>query len=155
MVDCYGEATFDYDDRPVLCSGTVIGNREGMQRFLVELVSEFHENNSKDNPKCKSPHTTDQWTMNWMYYNGKFGGIDEIATIPWGVGPVLTVGKPCMTAERKNGAEDLISRNSDGFMTNLYEDGVVSPVVHQFDRCFPWIGAFIQQHAKIYHNPRD
>jgi hypothetical protein len=90
---CYGSrAQFFYRERPVLCSGTILGTREGLNRFLNVLVSEFHENNRKFNPYCKSPFTTDQWIMNEIYYKGLFGEIERTQTLPWGVGPVLTVG---------------------------------------------------------------
>jgi len=101
-----------YGPRPVLCSGTVIGTRRGINRFLSVLVTEFHSNNQKDNIKCRSPFTTDQWTvsalvlilsrlalgvdrhfcqMNWLYYNGYFGRPAQTKTIPWGTGPVLFI----------------------------------------------------------------
>jgi len=57
--NCYGKEHFAaYVDRPVLCSGTIIGTRSGMHRMLSVLVSEFHANNAKDIVKCRSPHTT-------------------------------------------------------------------------------------------------
>jgi len=137
--------------RPVLCSGTVLGTREGMLRFLAVLVTEFHANNRKSNTNCKSPHTTDQWTMNYMYYNGQFG-VNRVKTLPWGVGPVLTAGKACMTAERKQGATDILKRDQTGFIFNRF-DGTVAPAVHQFDRCGEWIQAMLlQKYPDIYNN---
>lgn len=160
-VPCYGKELFvEYKMRPVLCSGTVFGTREGMLRFLVELVSEFNANNRKKNVKCKSPHTTDQWIMNYMYYNGQFG-VTRVKTIPWGVGPVLTAGKACMTQERKQGARDILTLssgqnpNSDidtsGFVINRF-DKKIAPVVHQFDRCGEWLQTeLILKHPEIYN----
>ena len=149
-VPCYGRTKYEiYRSRPVLCSGTVIGTRMGMLRFLSILVNEFHANNRKDNRKCQSPHTTDQWIMNYLYYTGKFGNYDSTSTIPWGIGPVQTVGKPCITDNRKPGATDIVVRNHDGFLLNRH-DKVISPVVHQFDRCFPWINDFFARHYNIY-----
>lgn len=136
---CYGSrAQSAYKSRPVLCSGTIIGTRDGMFRFLNVLVNEFMANNEKSNPFCKSPHTTDQWIMNEIYYKGLFGEIEKTQTIPWGMGPVLTVGKACVTKERKLGAQDLVPRNVEGQILNLY-DGKIAPVVHQFDRCGKWM----------------
>jgi hypothetical protein len=112
-------------------------------RFLNVLVSEFLENSLKENPKCMAPFTTDQWTMNLLYYHGQFGNYEQTATIPWGVGPVLTVGKACMTIDKKPGATDLVVRNSKGQLMNNYE-GVVAPVVHQFDRCGKSLKAYLQ-----------
>jgi hypothetical protein len=162
-VPCYGVEKYDtYSSRPVLCSGTVIGTRQGMHRFLSVLVEEFHTNNKKTNLKCQSPHTTDQWTMNWLYYNGKFGRQDKTTTLPWGTGPVLTVGKACMTGKRKQGASDLVPRDEiSGLILNAYEDAidsngvvkgtkVIAPVVHQFDRCGKWIGEFFESHPNLF-----
>jgi len=150
-VPCYGKERYEaYSQRPVLCSGTVIGNRAGMMRFLSVLVDEFYTNNAKENMKCRSPITTDQWTMNWLYYNGDFGGLDRTRTLPWGTGPVQTVGKACMTAERKQGASDIVKRDParNGLIVNIH-DGMVAPVVHQFDRCHPWVGEWFEQHPEL------
>jgi hypothetical protein len=93
-VPCYGEKEFMlYANRPVLCSGSVIGTKDGLGRFLNVLVSEFFENNAKENINCRSPSTTDQWIMNYLYYHGRFGAYERTVTIPWGLGPVLTAGK--------------------------------------------------------------
>lgn len=149
-VPCYGQATYSvYGDRPVLCSGTVIGTKDGMLHFLSVLVNEFYSNNRKPNKKCKSPVTTDQWTMNWLYYNGKFGNFNTTITMPWGYGPVLTAGKACITKERKPGAQDLIMRNDEGFLLNSLTH-TVAPIVHQYDRCYPWIRKFLNEHSEIY-----
>jgi hypothetical protein len=131
---CYGKNSVEpYRDRPVLCSGTVIGTRVGIMRFLNVLVDEFHHNNNNGNVLCRSPKTTDQWTMNWLYYNGRFGYPNQTMTLPYGVGPVLTVGKACMTKDKKTGATDIVKfgpPSEGGFIMNGIE-GTVAPVVHQ------------------------
>lgn len=149
-VPCYGLPSYAiYRQRPVLCSGTIIGTREGILPFLSVLVNEFHNNNNKQNVNCKSPSTTDQWIMNWLYYNGKFG-YKNIATLPWGFGPVLTAGKACITKDRKPGAHDIVRQDSEGFILNEY-DHKRSPVVHQFDRCGQWIeNEIFKKYPQIY-----
>ena len=93
-VPCYGEEEFlIYGSRPVLCSGSVFGTKDGLLRFLNVIIVEFHENNMKENINCRSPSTTDQWIMNYLYYQGRFGAYDRTVTIPWGIGPILTAGK--------------------------------------------------------------
>ena len=154
-VPCYGKTSYrHYKDRPVLCSGSIIGTRLGMLHFLTVLVTEFYENNNKVNDKCKSPHTTDQWIMNWLYYNGKFGRLNYTATLPWGLGPVLTVGKACMTENRKTGATDIVPRvkkgRNTGLLLNQYT-GTVAPVIHQFDRCSPWIMEYFEERKRIFN----
>ncbi len=152
IVPCYGNIEYDqYSKRPVLCSGTVIGTREGTLRFLSVLVNEFHENNAKENLKCRSPSTTDQWTMNWLYYNGYFGYPERTKTIPWGTGPVQTVGKPCVNKENKpsTGAKDIVKQNENGLIVNIF-DGKIAPVVHQFDRCHPWIADYFNSQEELF-----
>jgi hypothetical protein len=155
-VPCYGKPSFQlYRDRPVLCSGSVIGTRTGMLHFLTVIVTEFYKNNRKVNTKCKSPHTTDQWIMNWLYYNGHFGHVERTITLPWGLGPVLTVGKACMTEKRKTGATDLVPRDEEsGLLLNQYSQKV-APIVHQFDRCFPWMREFFEERKDIYNDKNE
>jgi hypothetical protein len=151
VVPCYGLESYQiYQQRAVLCSGTIIGNKIGITRFLNVLVHEFYKNNEKTNKNCRSPHTTDQWTMNWLYYHGYFGDISNTITIPWGFGQVLTVGKACMTLDRKTGAKDLISRNEEGFLLNLYNNNKIAPIVHQFDRCGEWIAHLFDTHKDMF-----
>lgn len=151
VVPCYGQEYYKiYEKKSVLCSGTIIGNKIGITRFLDVLVHEFYKNNEKPNIKCRSPHTTDQWTMNYLYYNGYFSDYSRTLTVPWGMGQVLTVGKACMTEDRKPGAKDLIPRNHEGFLLNLYDNNNIVPIVHQFDRCSDWIIKFFNTHPDIF-----
>lgn len=146
---CYGnDAVIPYKSRPVLNSGTVLGTRAGIARFLRVLIHEFHENNGKSNTACRSPSTTDQWTMNYLYYHGKFGFYDRTMTMPWGHGPVLTAGKACMSKDRRPGAADIVPRDSLGRLLNLH-DRRVAPVIHQYDRCHQWIEPYL---AQLYPN---
>lgn len=147
IIPCYGHSSYHhYTNRPVLNSGTVFGTRNGMLHFLSVLVTEFYANNAKDIPNCKSPSTTDQWTMNWLYYNGKFGlPPGKIKTLPWGVGPVLTAGKACMTKDKKTGARDLVEVDNSGRLINRF-DRKIAAGVHQFDRCYPWIASVVNKY---------
>ena len=152
-IGCYGREKYDtYRERPVLCSGTVIGTRAGLHRFLSVMTDEFLWQNSQPSRKCRSPHTTDQWSMNYLYYNGRFGDDERTVTIPWGMGPVLTVGKACMDKDRKTGATDLVPRDGAGFMLNRFE-GRVSPVVHQLDRCGKWMSQWLLSRPDIFRRP--
>jgi len=155
---CYGREkvkAYELLQRPMLCSGTVIGNRNGIHRFLSVLVHEFHTNN-KSKPQCKSPSTTDQWTMNYLYYKGQFGYIDKTKTLPWGTGPVLTVGKPCVnsaiTDEGGDGTSQkdmMVFSEEDGLILNPH-DNTVAPTLHQWDRCGKWIRPWFNEHKDLY-----
>lgn len=166
---CYGKNHWiDYSDRPVLCSGTVIGTRSGTHRFLSVLVDEFRTNNAKTNAACKSPQSTDQWTMNYLYYQGRFGFPDKTATLPWGTGPIMTIGHACMNVAIKHSPEtpnhsqkDLIVFEGDdsrnGWILNNWEPEKTpseerrAAAVHQFDRCNRWIQPWFTGHSKWYN----
>lgn len=155
---CYGRENvkaYELLQRPMLCSGTVIGNRNGIHRFLSVLVHEFHTNN-KSKPQCKSPATTDQWTMNYLYYKGQFGYIDKTKTLPWGTGPVLTVGKPCVNSAITDKGGDgtsqkdmMVFSEEDGLILNPH-DNTVAPTLHQWDRCGKWIRPWFIEHKDLY-----
>ena len=103
---------------------------------------------------------TDQWNMNYLYYTGKFGYYDRTTSLPWGTGPVLTIGKPCVNNQLPNpnhSQNDMVEfDNVTGFILNNWEkDGSkarIAPVVHQFDRCHRWILPFFSRHSDIYKN---
>ena len=146
IVPCYGlEAYKMYLKRPVLCSGTVYGTNTGMKRFLSILVDEFYKNSASKNMKCRSPSTTDQWTMNYLYYHGRFGSYEKTRTLPWGTGPVQTIGKPCVK-NKKTGQSDMV-KVKNGYIVNIHEHDKIVPVIHQFDRCFPWIKGYFDDFA--------
>lgn len=147
-VPCYGNSGFSlYGERPVLNSGSIVGTFDGVMRLLRVLVQEFSHHASSGNRKCHSPSTTDQWILNYLYYTGRFLDPDRTATLPWGVGPVLTVGKACMSADRKSGAKDMMRLRSDGSVLNPH-DGRVAAAVHQFDRCGQWMAAYMRTLVK-------
>jgi hypothetical protein len=155
---CYGKANvkaYELIHRPMLCSGTVIGTTDGIHRFLSVLVDEFRKNNAKG-PMCRSPVATDQWTMNYLYYKGKFGFVQQTKTMPWGTGPVLTVGKPCVNSELKDGNSqiDMMQFGSDGLVLNPHEPDEslarVAPALHQWDRCRGWIKPWFDKHEDLF-----
>ena len=152
-VPCYGAKVLEkYADRPVLNSGTVIGTREGMLRFLTVLVDEFLQNTLKGKKQCLSPITTDQWIMNLLYYTGRFGLVERTVTLPWGMGPVQTLGKACVSADRKIGASDLVQRDAEGRVINRW-DGRVPALVHQFDRCGDWMRDWMRSREDLFQRP--
>jgi hypothetical protein len=98
--------------------------------------------------ECRSPLSkdTDQWIMIYLYYQGKFGKPHRTRTMPWGTGPVNTVGHACINrnADPTHSQTDLVLRdNATGLILNNYEPldsaARIAPVIHQFDRCWDWI----------------
>ena len=157
---CYGRKHFrPFHNRPVLCSGTVIGTRTGIHRFLSVLVDEFYQNNAKPNTRCRSPHTTDQWTMDYLYYMGRFGEYNRTKTLPWGTGPVNTIGTPCVDRSIKDqklrhSRNDLVLfDNETNLILNIHEPADskarISPAVHQYDRCHLWVSRWLHQHPEL------
>jgi hypothetical protein len=153
---CYGHHYHEkYPDRAILCSGTIIGNRKGMDRFLAVFVDEFLENNNKPNPLCKSSQTPDQLTLQPMYYSGYFGDFERTRTSPWGTGPVNTIGVPCVD-ERNDPSHSALDLTEFDKATGLIlnpnvKDGHpsrIAPIVHQYDRCHDWIGPFFSKYDK-------
>ena len=144
----------------MLCSGTVIGTSDGIHRFLSVLVDEFRNNNAKG-PSCRSPVTTDQWTMNYLYYRGSFGFIHQTKTLPWGTGPVLTVGKPCVNSQIQNAdsQKDMMVFNENGLILNPHEKNEsparVAPTLHQWDRCRKWMNQWLQKHKELYMSTKE
>ena len=161
---CYGKANVNVQElihRPMLCSGTVIGTRDGIHRFLSVLVDEFRRNNAKG-PMCRSPVTTDQWTMNYLYYKGKFGFVHQTKTLPWGTGPVLTVGKPCVNSGLKKDGQsqkDMMEFDKNDFILNPHEpDGSlarIAPVLHQWDRCRGWMRPWMDKHQDLFMRAKN
>ena len=160
---CYGKANVNAQElihRPMLCSGTVIGTRDGIHRFLSVLVEEFRNNNAKG-PMCRSPVTTDQWTMNYLYYKGKFGFVQQTKTLPWGTGPVLTVGKPCVNSGLKDGKsqKDMMEFDGNDLILNPHEpDGSlarIAPALHQWDRCGGWIRLWFSKHQELFMSTKS
>ena len=172
---CYGKDSvkaYELLQRPMLCSGTVIGTRSGIHRFLSVLVHEFHTNNEKSGAQCKSPSTTDQWTMNYLYYKGQFGYRTQTKTLPWGTGPVLTVGKPCVNSQINSQTPGMGASQKDmmvfdketGLILNPHETNDkasltrVAPTLHQVDRCSKWMNTWYREHERLFmksENPED
>ena len=153
---------YELVDRPMLCSGTVIGTRDGIHRFLSVLVDEFRSNNAKG-ALCRSPATTDQWTMNYLYYKGRFGFVQKTRTLPWGTGPVLTVGKPCVDSQETGRArykKDMMAFDKEsGLILNPHESEEslthVAPTLHQWDRCSVWMVPWLKKHEDLFMSTKE
>jgi hypothetical protein len=91
--------------------------------------------------------------MNYLYYKGKFGFIHKTKTLPWGTGPVLTMGKPCVNSAmgEKYGMSQkdmMVIDDAHMLVLNPHEkEGSatrVAPALHQWDRCRGWINPILQ-----------
>ena len=118
-------------------------------------------------PKCTPPEAVDQPVHNWLFYTThgyrtsggggvglddspsslalSFGGADGrlARTMPFGTGPVQTVGRLCSMAEKARlklpevGQWNLSVAPASAPHPGLFlnKDGRPAPVVHQHDRC--------------------
>lgn len=158
---CYGHHYHQrYPGRAILCSGTIIGNRKGIDRFLSVFVDEFLENNKKPNHMCKSSETPDQLILQPLYYSGYFGDIERTRTSPWGAGPVNTIGVPCVRGGAHSSLDLTEFDEVSGLILNPnVKDGHpmrIAPIVHQYDRCHDWIYPFFEKYDnKIFGGPLD
>lgn len=108
-----------------------------MHSFLSVLVDEFYANHKKSNPKCRSSHNTDQWTIDYLYYTGRFGYYERTKTIPWGIGPVNTIGRPCYK-DGQHSQDGMTIFDQNGMILNIHEPedspARIAPSVHKYGR---------------------
>mmetsp|Transcript_87172 Transcript_87172/g.174408 ORF Transcript_87172/g.174408 Transcript_87172/m.174408 type:complete len:337 (+) Transcript_87172:727-1737(+) len=158
--NCYGaklenEMMAEYRRKPMLCSGSTMGTRKGLSRYLSAITRRFYEMMWLG-PGCKPPMVVDQVIHNWLFYTShgyptanvkgssfefSFGGKtgDMAVAMPFGTGPVQTVGHLCWAGEVADLTLGQVSEVNlsihlpNGFFLN--NDGRAAPVVHQHDRC--------------------
>ena len=135
-----------YKKKPVVCSGTTIGTREGMLHYLTVLVDEFIALADRGE-NCIPPQATDQSIHTMLFYQGKFG--PKAKGVPYGEGTVLTVGTPCTDKNGGHSLLDVIKRDDEGFM--LLEDGTRPGMIHQYNRCNDWIIGWYYTWCKKLH----
>ncbi len=110
----YGEKTLhELSSNTVCCSGTTMGTRAGMERYLRLMIAELERHDRPLGSHDQGVHNfllrTNQFQPVTIYHNGE--------------SPVLTMG---MEAAR------MLSQNEEQEILNL--NGQVAPVVHQYDR---------------------
>jgi hypothetical protein len=154
--NCFGskmlmqEIMAEYSKKAVLCSGSTVGTREGLSRYLAAITRRYYEMTWMG-PDCTPPSAVDQPIHNWLYYTNHgyapgselaFGGStgDKAVTMPLGTGPVATVGRLCAMGEKSKltlgqlkEVNLTVAPDTGLFLNN---DGRPAPVVHQHDRCW-------------------
>mmetsp|Transcript_14540 Transcript_14540/g.29543 ORF Transcript_14540/g.29543 Transcript_14540/m.29543 type:complete len:457 (-) Transcript_14540:72-1442(-) len=140
----------------VLCSGSVMGSREGILGYIETMVEEFDLWKTQQNCRIDMPGD-DQSIHNYLYYTNRF---KNATTIPHRTGPIHVVGYQASLiwneAEAEGKAKNITVWEVDsyyvrndkwqdwlpgehglidpttGLIVNL--DGSPSPQVHQVDR---------------------
>jgi len=138
---CYGPVEGEkivkpYKQKPVTCSGTVLGSPTGLKRFAKVITDEFYKL-LQMGEKCVTPHVVDQAIHIQMYYQGKYG--PGATAHKFMDGPVGTVGGACANATHHS-LTDVLKLDKHGFVLN--SDGKRMPIVHQYDRCHENLGHF-------------
>lgn len=133
---CYGAAEADRMGRtPMLNSGSIVGAREPMLKFLSKYQAEF-EANTERGSKCDPNSIADQALLNYMFYTNAFADLKP-TTAKHGEGPVNTIGMVCSPpagSKKDHSATDLIKMDSKGFVLN--NDGKPANAVHQDKVCW-------------------
>ena len=111
-------------DRPVICSGSTIGEQIAIETYLQAMIQQF------DETKCKKKGC-DQGFHNYLYYYDKLvgtSGVEKIIVYEQGKGAVNNLG-----AMKTKPLKEWGILETDTKMI-LNWDNSVSPVVHQVDR---------------------
>jgi hypothetical protein len=143
LYNCYGSERGDaivqpYRSKPVVCSGTVMGNRDGIAHYADVITAEFYAL-VEQGEHCVAPSVVDQAIHIQLWYQGRFG--PNATAIAYGAGPVLTVGAACANATHHSLTE-VLRTDAAGYVVN--SDGQRAPIVHQYDRCHDTFAARVR-----------
>lgn len=164
LINCYGKARAKQmlpAGAPMICSGTTVGTRTGLLRYLTVITSSFYDHVDKGS-ECIPPRAVDQPIHQLLWYQGKYGnGLKSATAMKYGEGPVLTVGALCA---RKNDLLDLqestvnfrIDHAQEGGVDSgglfLRDDNSIAPVIHQWDRCKKFYNGIAQKRCEAAHS---
>lgn len=175
--NCFGKAhereiMRGYRSKAVLCSGSTIGTRAGLSRYLSAMTRRFYEMTWLG-PDCVPPMAVDQPIHNMLFYTKhgyavlpgdansalSFGGAggDLAVAVKFGSpgSPVQTVGRLCSMGEKQKlqltevAQVNLSVHPTSGLFLNA--NGEVAPVVHQHDRCWSLWQAPLLEHCRAVH----
>ena len=118
MRQCYGEtALAAIADRPIYCSGTMLGDRDAMVTYLEALIREIARAAGR---RFVAPSGFDQACHNHLLYGGP--------PVPF----VAADNGAAAVMQLAHRPDDRLEFSPDGELLN--DDGAVVPVVHQWDR---------------------
>jgi len=141
--NCYGDAEAKkMGDTPTVNSGSILGGKQGMIKFLTRYQQEF-EDNVQRGSKCDPNSCPDQATLNYLLYTGAFDAFKPTRA-KYGEGPVVTLGMICGGNKLGHSATDLL-RMRDGWV--LKNNDELANAVHQDKVC--WLNLVIP-----FVNPR-
>jgi hypothetical protein len=166
---CWGtEEWKKIKDNPVLCSGTTIGTKKGVMRYLNVMLAEMEKlRNTKPGISviggaeqhsyrrltcCRAPagcraYGIDQGYHNYLFYNNRFGSPEQIKVWKQGEGPINTVGYVCQREGPQHSLTDRLIQNKDHFVMN--DNGKKSATIHQWNRCWDQLVHFVGSPATM------
>jgi len=130
---------------PVLCSGSTLGTRLGMERYLKLMDQQVREGISSGKPGCYA-FGVDQGFHNYLLHTRALKNATDIEIDSPEFGSpsqiLVTVGRMCVPPPTRAGKENppdhsytkVLPRNKAGYV--IRSDGSKAPLVHQHDRCF-------------------
>lgn len=131
LITAYGEkAVSPYFEKPIICSGSTIGNQDAIETYLRAMVTEY------DATLCKSKGC-DQGFHNYLYYSGKLVAVDSESNVE-GISKVIVhdQGKGIinnLAALRDKPLSEWGMYDAERKLV-LNWDGSTSAVAHQYDR---------------------
>lgn len=138
--DCFGaDAVRRMEGYPVSCAGTVMGTARGVKHYLDTVIHALEDKiiNAEEGTReaCKATGA-DQAAHNFSIYTGLLASDHGFSLMPNGFGAVNTVGGACSPGTDAKGKPNFfrpLLLNERKQVLN--QDGSLSPIVHQFDRC--------------------
>jgi hypothetical protein len=118
------------ENKPTICSGSTMGEQVAIETYLRSMVCESDETGTK-------LMGADQGFHNFLYYSKKLGNAESIRGITvfdQGRGAINNLGAMRKAPLESWGNGKILDFHSDTNMAVLNWDGLISPVVHQFDR---------------------
>jgi len=147
---------------PMLCSGTTIGTREDMLRFLNIMYEEMKL--WMVTPECYfNSQGGDQAIMNYLYYSDQFKDLNSHTFMARGGGIVNTVGRIAhlIDAAHWGGRKSYTEKKKGNWLNDHVDmtdeqgffieyDGSRSRVIHQWDRFGNFIKLWLDAKGNIY-----
>jgi len=132
-------------EMPVLCSGSTVGTRLGMERYLEIMEKQIRESMATGNPGCYA-YGVDQGFHNYLIHTRVLEGATDLEIDSPEIGSpsqiLMTIGTMCVPPPSRKGKENppdhsydkVLPRDKEGYV--IRKDGSKAPLVHQHDRCF-------------------
>lgn len=147
---------YTFHGEPMLCSGSIMGSREGILDYIDVMLGEFDY--WKDKDECRFETIGDDQSIhNYLYYTNQF---NNATVIPHRTGPIHVIGyegSVILAKAEANGGIGNDTENWKEWLPSEYnlidpttglilnKDGSPSPQIHQFDRIEPLLEEWLEE----------